>query len=514
MSRAYIQTMIEAFASAGQRVAQSGFDGVEIHGANGYLVHEFMSPAANRRTDEYGGSVRNRARFAVEVTEAVRQAIPDAVILGMRLGAEEYIPDGLRLDETLEIIDRLMATGCLDYLSITAGSYGSLDRVVPGMYFTPGLNAELGKAVKQHVNIPVLLAGRITEPALADQLIADGCADMVGMARALIADPELPAKAAEGRLDDIRHCIGINQGCWARMRVRYPIGCVYNPEVGREEEFSNRKVASKPKSVLVIGGGPAGCEAARQFALDGHRVTLCEKGAALGGMTLIAAMAPGRADLSEVSRWYTHELSRLAVVVRLGLELTEQTLAGFAPDAVVLATGAKPTEPSIEGLESTRWLTIPEALSFKFDAGKKVLIYTVSREIDPLTVADKLSDLEGRTVILATPHDAVGRNVDDSTILSITRRLAMERVQIIPHVQLSAVDGDNIVLSNVFSNARTIVEEVWTLILDYGWESVRHLEDPLRTQYPEMPVIRVGDCLAPRGLQAAVWDGASVRGSL
>lgn len=509
MSRTDIKNMVRSFGATARDVAAGGFDGVELHGPHGYLIHEFLSPDANRRSDEYGGSVRNRARFALEIIEAVREQLPPSTVFGMRMSAEEGTPGGLELDEALEVIDLLKATGALDYFSISAGTYKNMERIIPGMYQPRAINAQLGKAVKQRVNVPVFLAGRINDPGLADQLIAEGCADMVAMTRSLIADPELPRKAEEGRLDDIRYCLGANQGCWGRVRARYPIGCVYNPAAGREGEFSDTAPAVQPKQLLVIGGGPAGCETARQAAMRGHRVTLFEKEATLGGATALAALAPGREDFAEVSRWFTHELSRLGVEVQLGTEVTPQSLPAHAPDEVVLATGAVPLAPEINGLDACDfWLTMPEAMKMKFDPGDLAVIFTVSREIDILTLADKLACTGGTQVVMITPHDSFGRNVDESTIASIMSRLHVRGVRLVPFTDLHSVDGNSVTTRNIYSGAISKLSDVDTLVIDAGWSPRRGLEGPVRTAYPGATITIVGDCLAPRGLQAAVWDGA------
>jgi thioredoxin reductase len=357
--------------------------------------------------------------------------------------------------------------------------------------------------------LPVFLAGRINDPGLADQLVEQGSADMVAMTRSLIADPEMPNKAREGRTDDVRNCLGANQGCWGRVRQRYPIGCVYNPAAGRESEFAVTPITEKPRKMVVIGGGPAGCETARQAATAGHSVTVIEREAALGGNTLLAAMAPGREDFAEVSRWFTHELGRLGVEVRLGTEVTPEALSGLEADEVVLATGAVPIAPETPGLaDCDYWLTLPDAMRLKFDPGKRAVIFTVSREIDILTLADKLASSGSTQVTMLTPHDTFGRNVDESTIASVTQRLHAKNVQLVPYMDLAQISGRFVLAKNVFNDAVTTFDDIDTLVIDVGWSPRRDLESSVREAFPAATVTLVGDCLAPRGIQAAVWDGA------
>jgi 2,4-dienoyl-CoA reductase (NADPH2) len=503
--------MATSFADTAAVAVEAGFDGVEIHGAHGYLVHEFLSPDANHRTDEYGGSVENRARFAREILEAVRRAVGEATIVGIRLSAEEYVPGGLGLADTLATIRLLVAGGHLDYASISAGSYQTMDRIIPGMYHGRAVNRALGHAVKQAFpGLVTFLAGRIADPATADQLIGDGATDMVAMTRALIADPDLPRKAQAGREDDIRFCMGVNQGCWGRVRADFPIGCVLNPDAGREGQAHRRAATVSRKRLLVVGGGPAGCEAARSLAERGHAVTLWEGRDGLGGMTRVAAKAPGREDLSEVARWYGHELARLGVHVELGVRRGADEVEALRPDAVVIGTGAVPVEPAVPGLLAyPYWLSLPDALDREFDPGVTAVVFSVSQDIDALSLLDRLAS-RGARVTFITPHDAIGPKLDDATRPAVLRRLAEHRVTYLRNAVLAGVSEETLTVADVFTGRVGPLPVPDTLVVDVGWASDRRLQEELARRTPTLPCVLVGDCLSPRGIQAAVWDGARV----
>ena len=310
MTRDEIKATIDAYAHAATIVKKAGMDGVGIHGAHGYLVTEFMSPYYNRRTDEYGGSLENRMRFPLELIDAVRSAVGDDFVVGIRVNAEEFVDGGYTLDDFLVMAPMLVKTGKLDYLNVSVGTYISTATVIEPMYFPLDSFVYCAAAVKQVVDIPVFARGRITDPVQAEQILANNQADMVSMVRAIIADPEFANKAREGRVDEIRKCIGCNEGCWRRGTTDQTIGvlsgitCTMNPVVGLEGQpgWGELEPATVKKRVMVIGGGPAGLETARVAALRGHQVSLYDKGSELGGQTLIADKAPGRDGFLDLGR--------------------------------------------------------------------------------------------------------------------------------------------------------------------------------------------------------------------
>ncbi|MBI4768664.1 MAG: NAD(P)-binding protein, partial [Deltaproteobacteria bacterium] len=317
----HIKQTVSAYANAAKRLQSAGFDGVEISSTvgAGMLLVSFLSPVSNRRTDEYGGSLENRMRIHREISEAVREAVGPDFVVGMRLVADELINKGLTLDDAREIALKLEETGNIDYLSVCAGLAGH----VPPMYYPLGCFVHLAVGIKEVVNIPVICHGRINDPVQAEQILENNQADFIGMARALICDPEWPKKAKEGRLDEIRKCIGCNQACIGFYQKNWPISCTLNPEAGREGRLAIIP-ATKKKRVMVIGGGGAGLEAARVAALRGHQVTLYEKEDTLGGQLNIASKIPGRIDFAEAVRYFSNQMKLLGVEVVLGKTVTAE----------------------------------------------------------------------------------------------------------------------------------------------------------------------------------------------
>lgn len=329
---------------------------MEIHGAHGYLINQFMSPNANVRIDEYGGSFENRTRFMFEILADIQAKAGSDFPVGIRINGNDYMANGWELTDALTLAPLLEAAGAA-YLHVSAGVYGSTELTIPSMYTPQGCFVHLAEAVKQVVDIPVITVGRIKDPLHAEQIIADGRADIVALGRSFLADPRYPEKARTGRMDEIRPCVGCCLGCIHAVLAKEPGGCVVNPDVGREylikAEESVRSLPLSPVRVLVAGAGPAGLAAAREFALAGHEVLICEHGEGPGGLLSLAAKAPGRSELGDILLFFGRELKRLNIPVRFQTPLTKNLLTEVAPDHVVLATGSMPQMPVIKGLFTT-----------------------------------------------------------------------------------------------------------------------------------------------------------------
>ena len=360
-----IQELVRSYAESAARMRKAGLDGVEIHCAHGYLPIQFMSPLHNIRTDEYGGSEENRIRFPLEVIKAVRREIGDDFTVGIRITGDELTPGGLTLSDMKRITPRLVSAGNLDYVNVSLGGAN----VIAPMGTPHGAYVYLAEGIKEGVKVPVFCIGRIVDPAMAEEIVTQKRADMVGMTRANMCDPELANKAREGRLGEIRPCIGL-MTCWSRTAHPEGITCGLNPSVGREEKVKITP-AIKKKRILVIGGGAAGMEAARVAAERGHTVALYEKEAYLGGQMIIASKTANRAEMKKPVEYYQHQLKRLGVIVHLGTAVTKETIGRENPDEIILASGGLPKGMSIPGAGSGQVVQGRDVLLGKAKTGEK-----------------------------------------------------------------------------------------------------------------------------------------------
>lgn len=348
LSRGEIAELVADFASAASRVVRCGFDAVELHGAHGYLLGQFMSPASNKRSDEYGGTLRNRARFAVEVVEAVRAAVgPDFPII-YRLNVDDCVEGGMTPREAAAAARLLEAAG-VDLLNCSQGVYASVDCVIPPASTPRAAFADNAAIVKRAVRIPVACVGRINDPDVAEGLLLTGACDFIAMGRASLADPHFPQKVAEGRCGDIIQCVGCCRGCSGQNNRGECVSCVLNPLTGREGSYDISRV-ERPKKVVVVGGGIAGCEAAIAAAARGHDVTVLEREPKLGGQWNLATVPPGKQDYGSFVAWQAQRLRALGVDVRLGFEASAEAVSRFGADVVVVATGSASLRPPIPGL--------------------------------------------------------------------------------------------------------------------------------------------------------------------
>ncbi|MTI84692.1 MAG: FAD-dependent oxidoreductase [Firmicutes bacterium] len=366
-----IEDIVNGFALAASRVKESGFDAVEVIGSAGYLVSQFLSPITNRRNDKYGGDLERRMRFGLQVMNSIRAEVGADYPVIFRISGNEFMAGGNTTEEMAIFCRRLEETG-VNALNVTGGWHETkVPQITMGV--PRGAFVYLAKAIKDAVHIPVIACNRINDPVLAEEILQDGLADMVGIARGLIADPELPQKAKEGRLEDICKCIGCNQGCLDAVFNLSEVRCTVNARAGREEETAI-KPATQIKKVLVIGGGPAGMEAARVAARRGHNVTLWEKESHTGGQLNIAGVPPGREEFKTLVHYLKTQLLKEKVKVEKGKEATVVNVREFGADVVLVATGAVPMTPAITGADRTNVVQAWDILSGKAVAGKKVVI--------------------------------------------------------------------------------------------------------------------------------------------
>jgi 2,4-dienoyl-CoA reductase-like NADH-dependent reductase (Old Yellow Enzyme family)/thioredoxin reductase len=507
MTKDEIQELVEGFASEALRAKQAGIDGVEIHGAHGYLITQFMSPLTNLRTDEYGGDHAGRIKFACEVIDAIRAAVGRDFAVGIRISADILgAGAGYNLEDTKIFAQMLTESGNLDYIATGAG--------IPPMYFPLGSLMFHAAGIKEVVDIPVIGGGRVTDPVQAEQILEDNQADLVFMNRALICDPEMPNKAREGRLEEIRHCMGCSEGCWMRVaQDSNPQGvcCTYNPTVGKETlpGWLELIPAEKKKKVMIIGAGPAGLETARVAKSRGHEVSLWDRGSELGGLTLLAAKPPGRDEFKELSRYYGHQMKLLDVDVHLNSEVTLETVREQNPDVVVVAAGSKPMiPPGIPGTDQDNVvLNVREVLSGQVEVGQNVLLVDNQRHIEGLATADFLAEQKKKVEVIF-PLDTPAPNMEAITKMALRRRLAWGGVTLTPRAQLKSISGDSVTVTDPALDEDRTIDGIDTIILSYGGVEDNDLYYQLKDEFPE--VYAVGDCNGVRKTLWAVHDGAVI----
>lgn len=363
MTPADIAEITDAFAQAARRAKAGGLDGVEVHCAHDFLLQQFISPRHNRRDDDYGGSFENRMRFFLEVLRAVREAVGGDFVVGTRVGPHN-LPGGLNVAEHVDIVNRVLEENLIDYLNVSHGSSLNSHKIIAAMHEETGYEIPFSERVTALTGLPTIVTGRFTTLEQADALIAAGKADLVGMTRAHIADPDLVRKTRSGRAAEVRPCVACNQGCVGGLS-RGRVGCAVNVAAGRELTLSEELIEPAPerKRVVVAGGGPAGMEAARVAALRGHRVILLEAAPSLGGTLRAARLAPKHAPIGQIADWLEHEIQRLGVEVRLSEPANGEAVAALNPDAVIVAVGARATVPELPaGAAPERTMTAAELL--------------------------------------------------------------------------------------------------------------------------------------------------------
>jgi 2,4-dienoyl-CoA reductase-like NADH-dependent reductase (Old Yellow Enzyme family) len=507
-----IRELVHHFAISASNAARGGFAGIEIHGAHGYLIHEFFSPKSNRREDEYGGSLENRMRFAVEVLSAVREAVGPGVAVGMRLVGDEEIGDaGLGPDDSAEIGARLEEQGLVDFLNVSIGLSGIGQ--VRSQYAEPGCAVYTAAAQKKRVrDVPVFAVHRIVTPQQADDIIARGDADAVTIVRAQIADPEWANKARAGHANEIRLCTGSNQGCYGNLTLGWPITCVQNPSVGRERELGRGTLtaAEVPKRVVIAGGGPGGLEAAWVAAARGHDVILLERSDQLGGKVRLAQQLPGRAELADFADWRISECERRGVDLRTGTEATPDSIGALEPDVVVVATGGRATKTG-----SAKWHAMPvpgserdfvidhEQAVLDPDAlGERVVILDAVGHIEGIGIAELLAR-KGRDVTLAMPLPSP-TNLDAETAAAALPRAVRAGANWCPSTGVARIEPGRVELVDLLSGKTRSVEADHVIIRTHGLP-VDDLYWNLRDAVDE--IVRIGDAVAVRMFDRAIFDG-------
>lgn len=499
LSRDEIKELVETFAEAARRVKEAGFDLVEIHGAHGYLVSQFLSPLSNIRTDEYGGDTKGRARFAIEIIKRIREKVGDDFPVSCRINGADNIPGGLVLEDAKAIAPLLVEAG-LDLISISAGTNRAYPTIVPGYETPPACYVPLAEGVKSVVDVPVLGGGCITDLRLAEEVLEAGRVDLIAMTRAFIADPEMIHKSLRGEADEIRKCIHCNTCIESSMFGS--LICLTNPEVGREAELKIIP-AVKRKKVMVIGGGLAGLEAARVAALRGHRVSLYEEGDKLGGQWRLAATPPHKQGFNELINYLSNQILKNGVEVTLGKKVTAADVDDQRPDAVVVATGATPLLPYIRGVEQERVVTAHDVLRGHDRIGDRVLI--VGGGGIGLETAEFLED-RGKEVTVVEMLKRVGKDMGATVRWNLLHRIKEGGIKTFTSTEVDEIGNQGIEVKK--NGSKETWEGFDTVVLAVGMRSRNKIVDEIKGKVEEVYVI--GDAADPRKGVSAMREGAEV----
>ena len=535
-----INRIIADFAAAARRVKAAGMDGIEISAAHQHLIDQFWSPRTNFRNDDFGGSLQNRMRFGREVLSAVRAEVGPDFVVGLRMCGDEFHHDGLDHETLKEIAHEMASTGLIDFLSVVgsgADTHNTLANCMPPMALPPEPFVHLAAGIKAVVNIPVMHAQSIRDAGQAERLLESGMIDLVGMTRAQIADPHMAMKIRDGREDEIKQCVGANY-CIDRQYNGLDVLCVQNAATSREATMPHviAKSAGPKRKVVVVGGGPAGLEAARVARLRGHDVVLFERESAVGGQVNLAAKAPQREQMAGIIRWFDMETTRLGVERRLGVDATEAMILAENPDIVVLATGGASHMGQVAGWGAASGLSVSawDILSGRVAPAQNVLVYDSMSTHAGAGVADFLAT-RGSRVEIATPDVKIADDVGGTTFPIFYRRLYALDVVMTPNVWLDEVyrEGDHLIA--VLRNEYTEVQEervVDQVVIENGilpndqlyWalkdKSLNHGQTDMETLFAAAPqpslsqplgggrflLFRVGDCISQHNIHGAIYD--------
>ena len=499
-----IGQIVEAFVQAAHRARKAGFDGVEVHAAHGYLINQFLSPYSNKRTDTYGGDLSARSKMLLEIVSGIKQDVGADYPVFCRLSADEFVQGGLTLADTRTVARWLQNIG-LDAISVSGGVYESAHKIIPPMDVEPGSLVDLATGIKQAVNIPIFAVAGISDPVFADQILVEGKADMVALGRALLADPDWPVKASEGKSRRIRPCLYCNH-CRNRA-VRPRINCAVNYETGRETELASQRKSTRSKKVIIVGGGISGMAAACISAERGHHVSLYEQTDRLGGNLLLAAIPPGRARMLRIIDFLKNEIGELGVDVILNAQVSPQMIKERKPHVVLLATGAEPMLPDIPGIGGPNVHLATKVLRGEADVGKYVVV--LGGGLVGLETADHLRE-QGKAVIIVEKLPEVGTDPMVEAIFQkfLVGRLTKtgEPVLIMTSTEVEEIGPDHVKVRDVAGEK--VLPGIDSVVVATGFRSCIPIE--LDALTPECEVHVIGDAAKPQTLFEAIHSAAQI----
>ncbi len=495
-----IQYVTDEFVRAAGWVKQVGFDFVELHGAHGYLMCEFMSPVSNRRDDEYGGDFERRLKFPLQIIEGIRQVCGEDFPIQFRLSGSEYVPGGLTVDQTAQIASRLVEAG-VSSISVSAGNWQTLRYIMAPMFMPPAYLADDAARIRAAVNVPVIAVGRIHSVDIAEDVLQKGKADLVAVGRGLIADPDWVRKLEEGRKDDIRPCISCN-ACVDLVSRAQEARCTVNAYLGREQ--NGLEAPPHKRHILVVGAGPAGMEAARIAASRGHKVTLVEKGSRLGGKLIVSAAAPSKTEMNSFINYLSCQNKKLGVSIHTDTALDQSMVLSMAPDIIINATGSFPVVPPIEGAKQENVFVAEEVMLERQSAGKRVAI-----------VGGGGTGCEAAEWLVARGHEVaifemmahIGANIEQITRRWMYYELRKAGAQLLTRSKVVRIDGGKLVYSD--ANGDEKVYECDTVLIALGYRPTDDLAFCDDDGFP-IPTYRIGDADRPGTILDAVTAGANI----
>jgi 2,4-dienoyl-CoA reductase-like NADH-dependent reductase (Old Yellow Enzyme family)/thioredoxin reductase len=499
-----IQDIIQKFGDASGRAVQAGFELIEIHGAHGYLINQFISKFSNNREDAYGGDTTRRARFAVDIVREVRRRVGEDFPISFKISAQEFVPAGLDVEESIEILELLVAAG-IDIVQVSAGNDATPEWICQPMFMDKACLADSAARIKKALRIPVMTVGRINDPLVADAIIRDGKADLVCMGRGLLADPEMPKKAQQGNLDDIRICIACNT-CMESIFRKGRVECLVNPTLGREKEMEMRP-AEKRKKVMIVGGGPGGLHAGWVAATRGHEVHLYEKQSRLGGQLNLGSVTKYKKEILSLIDFHIKQVEKAGIRIHLNAEVTPETIHREKPDVVILCTGATPLLPNVPGIDRPIVVQLSEVMNGDPPQHRKAVV--VGGGATGCEVAHHLAE-HGSSVTIVEQLPKIALNLESITRKVLLKELRERGVRFLTGRRLSRVEETGVVVT-AEDGAETFVEAD-SVVVAIGNKPDNSLYEEIRTL--GIPLYQIGDCLEPRSAKAAISEAATIGRSI